>query len=142
MHKILVPVDGSDNALRAVHYAVQAAKEHKSASVHLVMVQPEPVVYGEIALYVDRSKVEQMQRDHAQTLLKPAVDIATAAGVRFTQEILIGDVASSVVRRADELECNLIVMGTRGLGVLGSLVLGSVATKVVHLTKLPVTLVK
>ena len=43
---------------------------------------------------------------------------------------------------AEREGCDAIVMGTRGMGSIGSLMLGSVATKVVHLTKLPVTLVK
>jgi nucleotide-binding universal stress UspA family protein len=38
--------------------------------------------------------------------------------------------------------CDGIVMGTRGMSAVGNLVMGSVATKVIHLTKLPVTLVK
>jgi nucleotide-binding universal stress UspA family protein len=142
MHKILVPVDGSENALRAVHYAVKVAREQKSASLHLILVNPEPVVYGEIALYVDRGKLEQAQRDHAEAMLKPAVAAAKAAGVRFTKEVLVGDAAEVIVHRAEELGCDVIVMGTRGMTILGSLMLGSVATKVVHLTKLPVTLVK
>lgn len=142
MYNILVPIDGSDNALRAAEYAVRVAKEHKSASIHLVTVHPEPVVYGEIAIYVDRSKVEQAQREHAEAVLQPVADIAAASGVDFTKEILVGDAAASIVRRADELGCDVIVMGTRGLGALGNLALGSVATKVVHLTQLPVTLVK
>jgi nucleotide-binding universal stress UspA family protein len=142
MYKILVPVDGSDNALRAVHYAISVAREHRSATIYLVNVHPEPIVYGEISLYVDRAKVEAAQRDHAEALLKPAAEAVAAAGIPFTKEILIGDVAPSVVRRAEELGCDVIVMGTRGLAALGGFVMGSVATKVVHLTKLPVTLVK
>ena len=47
-----------------------------------------------------------------------------------------------IVKRPEELNCDGIVMGTRGMGAIGNLVMGSVATKVVHLTKLPVTLVK
>jgi len=47
-----------------------------------------------------------------------------------------------IVKRAEELGCDGIIMGTQGRGTLGSLFMGSVAVKVVHLTKLPVTLVK
>ena len=64
------------------------------------------------------------------------------AGLRYTAESLFGPVAETLVRRADELGCTGIVMGTRGMGAVGNLLLGSVATKVVHLTRLPVTLVK
>ena len=60
----------------------------------------------------------------------------------FTTEILVGSVPHAIVKRAEDLGCDGIVMGTRGMGAIGDLVMGSVATKVIHLTKLPVTLVK
>ena len=47
-----------------------------------------------------------------------------------------------IVKRAEELGCDGIIMGTQGRGTVGRLLLGSVAAKVEHLTKLPVTLVK
>jgi nucleotide-binding universal stress UspA family protein len=56
--------------------------------------------------------------------------------------MLEGDPADVIARRAQELGCDAIVMGSRGMGRIANLVIGSVATKVVHLTALPVTLVK
>jgi nucleotide-binding universal stress UspA family protein len=55
---------------------------------------------------------------------------------------LIGNAAEKIVKRAEELGCDGIVIGTQGRGAIGSLLMGSVAIKVVHLTTLPVTLVK
>ena len=74
--------------------------------------------------------------------MRPAIELASAASVPWTSDVLVGDTASMIVKRAEELNCDGIVMGTRGMGAIGNLVMGSVATKVVHLTKLPVTLVK
>jgi nucleotide-binding universal stress UspA family protein len=54
----------------------------------------------------------------------------------------VGSSGQAIAEYADKLRCDQIVMGTRGLGSIGSLVLGSVATQVVHLTEHPVTLVK
>lgn len=142
MQKILVPVDGSENALRALRYALKLAKENKAIGLHLVTVHQEPVIYGEIQVYVSREKMEELQRNHSMDILQPAVDAAKAAGISYTSEILVGDTASMIVKRADELNCDGIVMGTRGMSAVGNLVMGSVATKVVHLTKLPVTLIK
>lgn len=68
--------------------------------------------------------------------------MAREAGVDFTTEVRIGEVAREIAKAADEKGCDAIVMGTRGMGAIGNLVMGSVATKVIHLTKLPVTLVK
>jgi len=142
MRKLLVAIDGSDNARRALDYALALAKEHGRLSLHLITVHPEPVVYGEIQVYVTKEKMEALQIAHCQDIMQPAVRAAEAAGVPFSSEILTGDTAPVIVKRADELKCDGIVMGTRGMGVIGSLVMGSVATKVVHLAHVPVTLVK
>ena len=72
----------------------------------------------------------------------PALEAAMEAGVAYTSEILIGNAAEKIVKRAEELGCDGIVIGTQGRGAIGSLLMGSVAMKVVHLTTLPVTLVK
>jgi nucleotide-binding universal stress UspA family protein len=142
MYKIMLPVDGSENSLRAAHYAVSLARDHRAASVYLVTVEPELYIYGEVALYLDRGKMEKLQRERSEALLKPVEDLLSKAGVTYRKEILSGDIAPTIARRAEEVPCQAIVMGTRGLGALGNLVMGSTAMKVVHLTKLPVTLIK
>lgn len=142
MRKFMVPVDGSENSLRAVHYAVSLARDESPAVVFVITVQADPVIYGDAALYIDYAKLEQAQREQSAAILKPAADLLGKAGVRFETEVLRGDAATSIVRRAEELGCDVIVIGTRGMGALASLVLGSTALKVVHHTKLPVTLIK
>lgn len=142
MQKLLIPVDGSENAGRALAYALDLAKKSGPVELHLVTVHPEPVIYGEIQVYVSKEKMEELQREHSEDILRPAAETARSAGVPYTSEILTGDTALMIVNRANELNCDGIVMGTRGMGAIGNLVMGSVATKVVHLAKLPVTLVK
>jgi nucleotide-binding universal stress UspA family protein len=142
MPKLLVAVDGSPSATRAVEYAIKLAKKSGSGTLHLVIVHGEPIIYGEIQVYVPKERMEELQRKHSEDLLRPAVELVRAAGITHTSEILTGDAATMIAKRADELACDGIVMGTRGMGVIGNLMLGSVATKVVHLTTLPVTLVK
>jgi nucleotide-binding universal stress UspA family protein len=101
-----------------------------------------PIVYGEIAVYLPEVTAKALQRRHSEDILQPAVETAKAAGVRFVSKILVGDVPKALVTYAEEKGCDGIVMGTRGMGAVGNLLLGSVATKVIHLTRLPVTLVK
>lgn len=48
----------------------------------------------------------------------------------------------AIARAARRLKCESIVMGTRGMGTIGNLFLGSVATRVIHLARIPVTLIK
>ena len=95
-----------------------------------------------VAVYLPEEKARELQRRRSEDILKPAAELAKAAGVKFSTEILIGEVAGAIARYAQEHGCDAIVMGTRGMGAVGNLVLGSIATKVIHLTKLPVTLVK
>jgi nucleotide-binding universal stress UspA family protein len=142
MRKLLVPIDSSDNANRALQHAIRLAKEIGSIELHIVTAHEPPFAYGEVAVHMTEEKATALQRRHSEDILRAATELARAAGVPFTSEVLIGDVSRELAKYADEKGCEGIVMGTRGMGAIGNLVMGSVATKVIHLTKLPVTLVK
>jgi nucleotide-binding universal stress UspA family protein len=142
MRRLLVPIDSSESATRALEYAIGLAKADPSMELHLVNVHAPPIVYGEIAVYLKEEKIKALQRQHSDDILKPAIEAAKAAGVKVVSDILIGDVATLLVEYAETKGCECIVMGTRGMSAIGNLFLGSVATKVLHLAKLPVTLVK
>jgi nucleotide-binding universal stress UspA family protein len=73
-------------------------------------------------------------------ILKPAIQRVEAANVTYNSEILAGGAAPMIVKRANELRW--IIIGTRGMTAIANLVMGSVATKVVHLARVPVTFVK
>jgi nucleotide-binding universal stress UspA family protein len=142
MHKLLVPVDGSDNAIRALEHAIRLAKEIGKTELVLVYAHEPPIIYGEIAVYLSEDKAREIQQAHSENILRPAIEKARTSGVSFTSQILIGDIAESIVSSAESSGCDGIVMGTRGMSAIGNLFLGSIATKVIHLTKLTVTLVK
>jgi nucleotide-binding universal stress UspA family protein len=65
-----------------------------------------------------------------------------AAGIDYDARVLVGPVAQTIAEFAAKHGCDSIVMGTHGRGGLTDLFLGSVAAKVVHLSALPVTLIK
>lgn len=141
MHKLLVPVDSSENSIRALDYAIGLAKQF-GLELRLVNAQEEPIVYGGAEVYLTEEKARQLLHEHSEELIKPAVDRARTAGVRFTSAIIVGDVATAIASQAEQNGCDGIVMGTRGMSAIGNLLMGSIATKVIHLSKLPVTLVK
>jgi nucleotide-binding universal stress UspA family protein len=74
--------------------------------------------------------------------LRKAIALCRKAQTPFVTRAEIGSPAETIVRVAREAGADQIVMGTRGLGTLGNLFLGSVATQVVRLAEIPVTLVK
>jgi nucleotide-binding universal stress UspA family protein len=142
MRNLLVAIDGSETSIRALEHAIALARERSGLELNLLNVHPDPIVYGEIQIYVPMDKLLEEQRKHSETLLAPAAEKAKGAGVAYTTEIESGDAATTIARRADALGCEGIVMGTRGMGAIATLLLGSVAAKVVHLANVPVTLVK
>jgi nucleotide-binding universal stress UspA family protein len=142
MQKLLVPVDGSENSMRALRHAIARATTNGPLSIHVVSAHEEPIVFGEVAVYVSKEKIAELQQKQSEGPLEAAARELDAAGVSYTKEVLVGPIAQKIAKRAEELGCDGIVMGTRGMTALGGLLLGSVATKVVHASKLPVTLVK
>jgi nucleotide-binding universal stress UspA family protein len=142
MKKFLVAVDGSNAALRALGAAARLAKAVPGASLHLVHCHEAPDIYGEIAVYVPKAKMARLQRAHSEDVLKRAEAKLRGARVRHTREVLTGPVAATIARRAERLKCDAIVMGRHGDTTLGQALMGSVAQKVLHASKLPVLLVR
>lgn len=140
--KLLVAVDGSDNALRAVEHAARLARDNGPVSLHLVTAHEAPVVYGEIAVYVTEDRMAELQRQAAEQRLAEAEAVLGRYGVPCTKEILVGRVPAAIAACADARGCDGIVLGSRGMGAMGNLLLGSVANKVAHLANVPVTLVR
>lgn len=141
MFKILVAVDGSNHTARTLRRVVEMCTQMKTSEVWLINVQPEPIVYGEIAAYLSEAKAKAMAQAAGQRIVDEAVHTLGAAGIEAHCYVEIGEAATVIAERADEHGFNLIALGTRGMGVIGNLVMGSVATKVVHLSKTPVMLV-
>ena len=60
------------------------------------------------------------------------------AGIAYQARVLVGPVAETIVAHAKERRCDMIFVGTRGMGAAGNMLLGSTATKVLHLSAVPV----
>jgi nucleotide-binding universal stress UspA family protein len=145
--KILVPYDGSAPSRRAVDYALRIATAvgKPTVEMHLLNVQDTDL---SIADYFDRDAVEVAARivtargESGAKLLEIPVQSVESSGVRVAHTVLLGDPAAVISSYADDQNCDMVVMGTRGLSPVGGLFLGSVTSKVIHLVKVPVTLVK
>ncbi len=141
MLKALLPVDGSENSLRAVKHLITLVQGREPMDVHILNVQ-EPIDAWEVRRCFKPEEIEAMQVSAGGDALQAARMLLEEAAVPFTAQVLIGDVAESVARYAHEIGADKIIMGTRGMTPLANLMLGSIATKVIHLTEIPVTLVR
>ena len=140
MKKLLVPCDGSDSALHAVRHAAEEAAG-APAQVHLLHVI-EPMTPVILAEAFSARQLDDRFPPQAAQALAPAIGILAAAGVPYTLHCHFGSPAPEIAAYARAAGCDAIIMGTRGRGALASLMIGSVATQVVKLVDIPVTLVK
>jgi nucleotide-binding universal stress UspA family protein len=141
MRKALVPVDGSAAAHRAVRHIVALAGTQPSIEAVLLNVQPE-VDEWRVRRVLKKEEIEAMEESRGGDTLQQDREVLKAAGVRFTPVVEIGSPAETIAKVAREQGCDGIVMGTRGLSAVSSVLLGSVSSRVLHLSDLPVTLVK
>ena len=140
--KILLPVDGSDCALRAVAALLaQLPQWRDSPEVHLLHVHP-PIPVGRVQAHVAPESLQRHYREESESEVQAACRQLDAAGVAYQLHIHVGPAATVIAKLADELACDLVVMGTHGRGAVGRLILGSVANEVVQLAPCPVQLVK
>jgi nucleotide-binding universal stress UspA family protein len=139
MKKILVPVDGSEASARAVRVAAERARLVKG-ELHVLHVDP-PMHYEEMRVYVVREDLEKVRSEASRRVLDGAAKIAAGEKVAHVEHLRHGDVAHVIADVVKAQGMDEIVMGTRGMGTLGTLLLGSVAYRVVHLVRVPVTLV-
>ena len=142
MLKILLAVDGSESAVRAVRKLVETVGWYKAPpAVELVAVHlPVPLV-GFADAVVSRQMTERYYREEGERMLAAARQLLDAAGIRYTAHILVGAIAQTITEHAHGSSCHMIYMGTRGMTALSNVVMGSTATKVLHLAEVPVVLV-
>ena len=142
MLKLLVATDGSDNANRVIDHVIkQAGRGAEPVEVHLLNVQM-PLASVNIKLFISLEDLNAYYHDEGMAALKRAREKLDAAGIKYAFHIGVGDPAEVIAQYAEDRQCEQIVMGSRGMGTVSNLVLGSVATKAIHLAKVPVLLVK
>jgi nucleotide-binding universal stress UspA family protein len=139
--KILVPVDGSEQALDAVRHALRLRQEGLDATFLLATVQVPTYLY-EMILAPDADVLERVSGTVGSRALAGAEALFDAAGVRYEREIGSGEPATTLIEMAERHGCDAIILGARGLGALRSALLGSVSQGVLHASKMPVTVVK
>ncbi len=152
MEKILVAVDGSADANKALAYAVELTKKFdgKITLVHVYsalvpQAQPidglsTPAMSGTSAVLAARMAEDARKR--AERILIEAEQLAKDAGVYVTKVLREGDAVNEIVAEAQAGSFDLVVLGHRGMSKLREILLGGVSEGVSHRASCPVLIVK
>ena len=140
--KILIPVDGSASANRAVDHAIATASLLKETpQIFLLNVQWN-IASGNVKLFINQQTINDYYREQGTAALAPAREKLDVARLPYTYHISIGTPAEAIMQYAQEQQVDQITMGAQGQGTLSALLLGSVVSKVMQLATVPVLIVK
>ena len=136
---ILVPVDASPNALRAVRHAIAEYRRHHELRVHLLNVQPR--LSRHAARFVSRADREGWLRDRADVAMSAAVALLTDAGVPHEKHWVTGERAEQICRAAKHLDVHHIVMGTARKNSITRMLEDSMTHRLLETTPVPVEVI-
>lgn len=138
--KILVPIDGSQCAQRALRYAAAHAGTRPGIRLELLHVLDPTTSRAYLGLHPQELAHGAPEAFHH--VMRPAREFLDIAGIPYETHCRVGDPATQIADHLADAGSAGVVMGTRGLGAAGNLLIGSVAARVVYYAHVPVTLVK
>jgi len=125
---ILIPTDGSSHAEVAAETGLELARVH-DAAVHVVSVA-DVGPWGDVQLPGEAERPAEAIQGMAEDAVSRIAD--RAGDLDVTGEVLTGSTKTEIVDYADEIDADVIVMGTRGRGGVKRLALGSVPDHVIR----------
>ena len=146
--EILYATDLSENSAYAFRYAVNSAQQH-GAKIHILHVMEE-IKTNILAAYYELEKLQEIRekgKEEIKVRIQKRLETfcqrelmkdPECRDLVSSTEVVEGDPAAEILRKADELGVDLVVMGTHGKGLLEHAFLGSVSEKVLHRIKIPV----
>ena len=140
MRTVLVPIDGSECSLPALHYLAGARGEDRGATLHLLNVRPAMTDDGRQS--VARADLDHYRGTQSDEAKHQARDVLDSAGIVCKSRPAVGHADDCITRCAGEPDCDHIVLGTHGRPALATLLVGSATLGVLHQTRVPVVLVK
>lgn len=139
---VLIPIDGSENANRAVDYVVSSLTWLKQPPyVHLLNVQWK-LASANVKLLVSADTLDGYYREQGMAALLPARAKLDAAQMAYSYHVSVGTPAEAVLQYAQQHGIEQIVMSARGAATWSEFLLGSVTEKVVRMSPIPVLLIK
>ncbi|MDY0235708.1 MAG: universal stress protein [Gudongella sp.] len=137
MKKILVPIDGSEYSMRALEKAKELGEFYKAEITLLTVIDSGRFMSIDFKQDMINSSIEA-----GQELLHKATDILAGYPYGFKSTYRMGDIPNEIITMAEENDFDLIVLGSRGLGVFTRALLGGVSQKVVSHANTTVMVVK
>ena len=139
--KILVPIDGSENSMRALNHGLFLSSNLKIKLTILFVIEVPPFVYVQSQKVVN-SVMASLEKE-AKDVLEEGRNQAKRYDVEPEILFLEGNnIASIIIEHGEKNNFDLIVIGSKGKGKLKTSLLGSVSNKVIHHSKNPVYVVK
>ncbi len=138
IEKIMIPVDGSKYSMHAAEYAVDLAKLLSAEILLLHCHKPFPVLLGEPMF---QKAVDKLMGE-SEKILEPFRKLCEEKDVYSTDAILEGPAEQAISDLAENEQCDLIVMGSRGRTDLEGLFLGSVTHRVLRTAPCPVLVMR
>lgn len=138
---ILFPTDGSEQSKKALDSLVELAKKFNSKVFVLNTYEvPVPITNYELSsdLYLS---VEGVLSRNSKDILEEVKVVLEQNGINAQYISLAGDSGSIIIERAEKLEASMILMGSRGLGAIKSVLMGSVSNYVLHHSKCPIMII-
>lgn len=136
---VFCPVDFSSASEEAARYAVELAGMLGAERLDLAYVYQQPSLHLPDGAYFADGSGDELLRANARRQLESLSRRHSQHGLRVTHSLLLGlPTHQAILDHAEEVGADLIVMATTGRSGLGRLLMGSVAEKVVRLSKIPV----
>ena len=141
MLKMLLPVDGSETSSRAVEEFVRRLDWYREKpEVHLLNVRVP--LFGNVSMFISKEEISNYYQEEGLKSLRQARNQLEEAGVAYRHHVIVGEPVTMIVQFAEEIQRDQIIIGPRGLGAIKGLLLGSVASKLIQLSTVPVLLLK
>ena len=140
IRKILIATDGSIPSTRAAEFAVKIAKKFDSEIIAIYVI--DRVILDEISKIHERHELEEEIRKKAERCLNYIVGLAEREGLKATSIIVEGQPHDQIVRHAESMKVDMIVMGSRGRRGMDRILIGSVAERVIEYAPCPVLVLR
>ena len=135
--KILVPIDGSKTSFKSLNEAIYLAIQCVATITGLCVIPIYTINLGRLLTSLKNQSIKE-----AKKFMANAKTISAQNGIVFNDKIIYGNEVWEITEFASYKKFDLIVIGSRGVGPLKEMFLGSVANAVVHKSKVPVLVVK